>query len=152
MKKELILFIVFIATFLFIVLGYWLTEIYDWPGWVRGIFSFAALFSFTEIIPRLGPEKRETPLARLLRLSRREKTVFLIVAPLTCIVIVLLGTSFASPVLSLLSMVASLVVGWVICRVVGGPRLGHFLLTGGLRDPAAPQVKSQAPKHKNNRR
>jgi hypothetical protein len=151
MKRELVFFIVFGAVLFCVILGYWFTEIYDWPTWVRGIVSLAGLCAFTEIIPRLGPEKRDTLLTKLLRLSIRERTVLLIITPLIYIAIVLFGMNFTSPALVLLFMVASLAVGWGICWVLSGRRLGHFLLTGDTKDPAATQVKSKTPKYKNNR-
>lgn len=143
----LIFMLVQVLTFFF---GYQLSKLFNWY-WIIVIFYLVVYFALEEVVARWGPkeEKFETSLAKFLRLSSREKTVLLIVAPLTFLVAFPFGLSLSPSWLGLLVTVASLIIGWVICRVLGGSRLGSFLLTGKLKDPSMRRVKSHTPKYKN---
>ena len=65
------------------------------PEWITLIIAAVIILVSYEFVGRLGPEKFDAPISHFLKLSQRDKVVFL-VGPLALFVIVLIGKSLHS--------------------------------------------------------
>ncbi|PKN95327.1 MAG: hypothetical protein CVU44_01200 [Chloroflexi bacterium HGW-Chloroflexi-6] len=101
----------------------WLKLTLNWPGWVLPILSIVPLYLYWEIVGQLGPKEFETPTAKFLKLSTRDKTV-LSIAFLTFLIIALpIGTSFTLVWLKFMFFGVGALIFWGICVLFGSKEL-----------------------------
>jgi hypothetical protein len=54
------------------------TSLLDYPKWSTALGTILVLFAFFEVIGRLAPESRTPPSIQFLRLSNRDKVIYVI--------------------------------------------------------------------------
>ncbi len=127
MKKRLsfvpTLIIGLAVLFLIGTIAVWVIGKFNLPNWVTALFSMAGIYSFIEVIGRIGPQEIEPPSIRFMKLSAKDRTV-LVVAGLAFLVLALpIGTGFASRWLNLLFIGLGFLVFWFICFFFGSKEL-----------------------------
>jgi hypothetical protein len=108
---------------LIVVGGIWLLENFNLPDWVSPIFIIVGLYSFFEVVGRLGPREFETPIAKFLKLSMRDRIVLIIALLVFLIIAFPIATQFASRWISLLFVGLGFLTSWLICFFFGSKEL-----------------------------
>ena len=80
-KQSSILGTAFVAVAIVILVGILavvFASLLDYPNWSTALGTILVLFAFFEVIGRLSPESRTPPSIQFLRLSNRDKVIYVI--------------------------------------------------------------------------
>src|SRR5690349_12973645 len=87
---------------------------FSFPDWISIIFSIAGVYIFFEMVSRLGPKAMEAPSTRFLRLSRKDKVVFVVALVALLAITIPTRILFDSRLLDLVFLGLGFAAFWVI--------------------------------------
>jgi hypothetical protein len=112
-----------IVVFLIGAIVIWGKGEFNLPDWVTPLASMIAVFLFLEVIGRLGPQKIEPPSIKFMKLSPKDRIVFVVALLALLILAMPIGMSFDSLRIRLLFSGLGFLVYWLILSFFGSKEL-----------------------------